>query len=144
MIIIKVKRLDERAIIPTKNTEEDSGYDLYAIEDVTIGPGETVLIRTGLALGIPKGFEIQIRPRSGMSLKTPFRVANSPGTVDMGFTGEIKVIGNCMSVSKTVEIKAGDRIAQAVLQAIPESKMIEVEELEDTIRGSGGFGSSGV
>lgn len=122
----------------------DAGMDIYAVEDIIIEPEQTVLVRTGLRVAIPSGYEVQIRPRSGVSLKTPLRVANSPGTIDAGYRDEICLIINNISQTKDYQIKKGDRIAQMVLQKVPEIQWIPVGNIQE-IGGDrgGGFGSSG-
>ena len=158
-ISVGFKRLSDEATIPTKAHPTDSGFDLYASEDVIIEPGETVIVPTGIAVDLPKGFEAQIRPRSGVTAKTKLRV--QLGTIDNGFTGEIGVIvDNINPLPKAIEdeyvvggeldkgtyiIRKGDRIAQLVVQALPEVTAVEIEEFtEDSERGEGGFGSTGV
>jgi dUTP pyrophosphatase len=106
---VKIKRLHPDAVIPRYAHEFDAGFDLVAIEDVIIEPGETKLVRTGLAMSLPPGYELQIRPRSGISLRTKLRIANSPGTVDAGFRGEIGVIVD--NISREV-IKRYDKDGQ--------------------------------
>ena len=137
-----IKRLSESAIIPKYQSKQASGFDLHVINDCVLKPGETHLISTGLAFDIPEGYEIQIRPRSGLSAKTGLRVCNSPGTVDQDFRGEVKIImantGNLIEI-----IDKGDRIAQAVLAPVVQAEIVEVEEINQTERGSGGFGSTG-
>lgn len=142
-MLLKVKKLHPDAIIPTRGSAKASGLDLYALEATEIQAGDRQLVKTGVAFGIPEGYEIQVRPRSGLSLKTGLIVKNSPGTVDQDYTGECSVIMANIG-ERTEKIKAGDRIAQAVLVpvAIPELEI--VEELSNTERGSNGFGSSGV
>jgi dUTP pyrophosphatase len=142
-VLLKVKKLHPDAIIPTRGSAKASGLDLYALEATEIQAGDRQLVKTGVAFGIPEGYEIQVRPRSGLSLKTGLIVKNSPGTVDQDYTGECSVIMANIG-ERTEKIKAGDRIAQAVLVpvAIPELEI--VEELSNTERGSNGFGSSGV
>jgi len=147
---LQVKKLREDAIIPTRGSEKSSGLDLYAVEDVTIYPGTTVLVKTGIAFGIPEGYEIQVRPRSGLSLKTTLMVKNSPGTVDQDYTGECGVIMHSLLMhdifgigNPPVLVKRGDRIAQAVLCPVVIPELVEVDELGLTERGSGGFGSTG-
>lgn len=148
---VKIKKLHPDAMVPKYANPGDSGFDLVAIEDVTFLPGETKLVKTGLAINVGLGFELQVRPRSGMSLKTPLRVANAPGTVDSSFRGQVCVIitnidfpykdknGNL----PTQKINKGDRIAQGVIQAVEWAEFEEVNELDETVRGTGGFGSSG-
>lgn len=154
---VKFKKLDPRAIIPAYAKSGDSGFDLIAIQDVTILPGETELVHTGLAVELPEGYELQVRPRSGLSLKTPLLIKNSPGTVDNGYRGELGIICHCLLTPTTrnthgdpggmgykrVRIKAGDRIAQGVLVRVEQHEIVEVEELSETERGDGGYGSTG-
>lgn len=138
---LKFKRLNEDAFIPTRGTENSSGLDLYAIEDCLIRQGEIKLIKTGIAFQIPKGFEIQVRPRSGLSLKSPLMIKNSPGTVDQDYTGECSVI---MVGLGMYMIKRGDRIAQAVLCPVEIPELVEVSEFSgNSNRGINGFGSTG-
>jgi dUTP pyrophosphatase len=143
---VKIKKLHPDAQIPQYATDGSSGFDLRALEDVTIEPGQTKLIKTGLAFEVPEGYEIQVRPRSGMSLKTPIRVANAPGTVDADFRGEVCVIASFHPFEYFVSytIKKGDRIAQGVICPVVQAEFEVVDGLEDTSRGRGGFGSSGV
>lgn len=139
---VKVKKLNEFAVIPKYAHPGDSGVDLYATEEVVLWPGRTGLVGTGLSFEIPEGAEIQIRPRSGNSLKTSLRVANSPGTVDSGYRGEVKVILDNIGPS-TVTVKRGDKIAQAVLVPVYRMDIQEVEEVSDSERQTSGFGSTG-
>lgn len=142
-INVKVKRLSDDAVIPQYATDGSAGFDLVATEDVIIEPGETKLVPTGLAFEIPQGYEIQIRPRSGISLNTKLRIANAPGTIDADYRGEVCVIiTNGHGVNYRVE--KGMRIAQGVLSRVPIANFIEVDELDETERGAGGFGSTGV
>lgn len=132
------------AIVPTRNHPTDSGLDLYAVEDVTIEGGETKIVQTGISFSFDLGLEIQIRPRSGVSLKTPLRVANAPATIDFGYTGDCSVILWNSNPNVGYKIKRGDRIAQAVLcPVVIPSSFEEVQSLENTDRGEKGFGSSG-
>lgn len=141
MIDVKVQKIHEDAIIPEYAHVTDAGADIYAIEDMAVKPHTTVLVKTGLKVAIPTGYEIQIRPRSGMSLKTSMRVANTPGTIDAGYRGEVCVImentGNL-----TYNIAKGDKVAQMVIMPVPMINWIETDELDDTDRGEGGFGST--
>ena len=146
MMNIKIKKLHPDAVLPTYATDGSSGFDLVALEDVTFGPGETKLVKTGLAMAIPKGYELQVRPRSGVSLKSPFRVANAPGTVDSDYRGEICVIiTNTSRQHLTVTLLRGKAIAQGVIcpVVIPETFEV-VDSLDETVRGEGGFGSTDV
>lgn len=140
---LKVKKLHQDSIIPKYQSAESAGFDLHALRDYTLKSGERALIDTGLAFELMPGFEIQIRPRSGLALKYGISVLNTPGTIDSDYRGEIKVLLINHS-SEPFAIKAGDRIAQAVIQAVIQAEFEEVSELTDTARGAGGFGSSGV
>ena len=144
---VKFKILTEGATLPFYATPGASGFDLVAIEDTKIYGGRTTAVKTGLAVEIPEGFEMQIRPRSGLSLKTNLRVANSPGTVDSDYRGEVCVImQNTLDAGQTMsyQIKKGDRIAQGVIVPVIRADLVlEQEELSDTKRGTDGFGSTG-
>lgn len=148
---VKIKKLHENAVTPKYGTDGAAGFDLFAIEDTQIKPGETKLVRTGFAIAVPEGFEMQVRPRSGMSLKTMLRVANSPGTVDSDFRGEVCVIahnasspyGNQGSDLNSIFIAKGDRIAQGVICPVVRADFSVVDSLDETKRGEGGYGSTG-
>ena len=144
MTEILIKRLSEKVGLPKYETEGSSGMDLAAHvkEPVEIKPGTTAIIPTGLAVSIPKNFEIQIRPRSGLAAKNQISVLNTPGTIDADYRGEIKVILINLG-TKSYLIENGARIAQMVLCPIVKAKLKEVKILENTKRGSGGFGSTG-
>lgn len=132
--------------LPSYETIGSSGLDIRSNQDVIISPNETELIPTGIYVDLPAGYELQVRPRSGMSLKTSLQVANSPGTIDSDYTGEIKIIAYNKSNRLPLEIRTGDRIAQLVLKEVPRLIWIEVDskdELTTTIRGDGGFGHTG-
>src|SRR5580700_361 len=121
--------------------DEDAGMDLHSVESVTLGPGETKLVPTGLAIELPPGYEAQIRPRSGLALKHAITLPNSPATIDPGYRGEIRVI--LLNLGKEdYAVHRGDRIAQIVIVRY-ESVEWEEGELGDSARGTGGFGSSG-
>jgi dUTP pyrophosphatase len=145
MTKILIKKLSKTAIIPKYETQGASGLDISANinEDLTLAINESILVPTGIAVSIPQGFEIQIRPRSGLAAKKGISVLNTPGTIDADYRGEIKVIlinhGN-----EPFIIRNGDRIAQMVVCPIVQAKFEQVDELNDTERGSGGFGSTGV
>jgi len=140
---LKIKKLNPEAIIPSYQTKEAAGFDLHSIEDVILNPNERKLIATGLAFEIEYGYEVQIRPRSGLAFKHGITVLNSPGTIDSDYRGEIKVLLINHSNEK-FEIKKGDRIAQAVVAPVIQAEIVEVEELSETKRGKGGFGSTGI
>ncbi len=145
MTEILIKRLSKEVNLPKYETDESSGLDLAAFIDknIEIKPGKSEIIPTGLAVAIPKNFEIQIRPRSGLAAKNQISVLNTPGTVDADYRGEIKVILINLS-NKSFIVERGLRIAQMVLCPVAKAKLREVDTLEDTSRGSGGFGSTGV
>lgn len=161
-LIVNIKRLHPNAVIPRYATELAAGFDLVAVEDVIIAPGETALVPLGFAIELPPGYEMQVRPRSGISLLTKLRVGNSPGTVDADFRGEVGVIVDNISRPHpkmflrhpphwnitanregTYIIRKGERIAQGVIAPVERVIFAVVNELSETARGSGGFGSSG-
>ena len=163
---INFKKLSDTAITPTKGHYNDAGFDLYADEDVTLAYGETKAIATNIALELPDGYMADVRPRSGLTRDTALRVQY--GTVDAGFRGgigiicdnvdnlyKVKTIDNklhaiitgdqdaILAYNTAIEIKRGDKIAQLVIQKIPDIELIETDELNETVRGAGGFGSTG-
>lgn len=140
---IKIKRIHPDASIPVyaHGPEEDAGLDLKSVEDVTLKPGEPAGVATGLVIEVPPGFEAQVRPRSGLALKHAITVPNSPGTIDPGYRGEVKVI--LLNLGKSdYQVHKGDRIAQLII-ARYEAVEWQETELADSVRGEGGFGSSG-
>tara|TARA_Y100000768_G_scaffold346182_1_gene293560 strand:+ start:14 stop:454 length:441 start_codon:yes stop_codon:yes gene_type:complete len=145
MTEILIKRLSKEVPLPKYETDGSSGLDLAAWIDknIQINPGKSEIIPTGLSIAIPKNYEIQIRPRSGLAAKNQISVLNTPGTIDADYRGELKVILINLS-DKSFIVEKGLRIAQMVLCPIVKAKLKEVESLEDTKRGSGGFGSTGV
>ena len=144
MVKLLIKKLDKKVITPEYKTKGSSGMDLMAnIKDaVFLKPGKSEIIPTGIAISIPVGYEIQIRPRSGLAAKKKITVLNAPGTIDADYRGEIKVIlinlGN-----EEFKINPNDRIAQMVLCPVIKAELVEVDELQNTKRGEGGFGSTG-
>jgi dUTP pyrophosphatase len=139
---IRFKKLDPRAIIPTRATEQSAGLDLYAIDAVTLAPGERKLVKTGLAMVLPSGTEGQVRPRSGLALKHGITVLNAPGTIDADYRGEVGAL-LVNHGSEPFAINPGDRIAQLVVAPTYIAPVHEVAELPSTDRGAGGFGSTG-
>lgn len=142
---LKIKKLHPEAKIPTYGSELASGFDLSSVEEIEIMPGKTAVVPTGLSVEIPKGFEIQIRPRSGMAVKYSVTVLNTPGTVDADYRGEIKVI--LINHSNYIfKVSVGDRIAQGVLAMVTDQVQFnEVEDFDNTTaRADKGFGSTGV
>ncbi|MBS1830062.1 MAG: dUTP diphosphatase [Acidobacteria bacterium] len=140
---LKIRKLRPEAVLPSyaHGPEEDAGMDLRSCADLTIAPGATVLVPTGLALEIPPGYEAQVRPRSGLALKHSITMPNAPGTIDPGYRGELGVILHNLG-RQSFEVHAGDRIAQMIV-ARYERVEWEESELQDSTRGEGGFGSSG-
>lgn len=144
--VIQIEKIHPDAITPKYAYPSDSGFDLYSVEKLIIPPFGRALIPTGLKLGFPNGFEIQIRPKSGLALNMGLTVLNTPGTIDHGYTGEIQVIVFNTN-NNSVMIEKGMKIAQAVLCPVIQGKfvnLVEVDKLEDKDRGINGFGSTGV
>ncbi|HPZ06897.1 MAG TPA: dUTP diphosphatase [Candidatus Eremiobacteraeota bacterium] len=139
---IKFKKLDPNSIIPEYMSDAASGADIFSAEEVTLETGKIKLVSTGFAISIPEGFEGQIRPRSGMTLKHGITVLNTPGTIDSDYRGEVKIILINLG-DKDFLIKKGDRIAQLVITEITRAIFNTVEELDDTKRSEGGFGHTG-
>ena len=144
MVKVLVKKLDQNIKLPFYKTPQSSGMDLMAInqKQITINPGGKEIIPTGLSVAIPKNYEIQIRPRSGLAAKKGISVLNTPGTVDSDYRGEIKIILINLSKESFV-VKSGDRVAQMILCPVVRAKLKEVKNLPKTIRDKGGFGSTG-
>ena len=144
MTKILIKRLSKEVPLPKYETNGSSGMDLAANinASIDINPGKTAIIPTGLALSIPKGFEVQIRPRSGLAAKQKISVLNTPGTIDADYRGEIKVILINLG-QETFKVEKGLRIAQMVVCPVMQAQLKEVEDLNETKRGKGGFGSTG-
>ena len=144
MPAVQVKRLPHHTDLPlpTRKTEGAAGYDVCAVDDVVIQPMERQLLRTGLALAIPPGYEGQIRPRSGLAVKHGLTLPNAPATIDSDYRGELKIALINLG-PKPVEITRGTRVAQLVFQRVEEVRFEEVDELPTTARGVGGFGSTG-
>lgn len=145
-IPVAIKRLPHGADLPLPayQTDDAAGMDLYAAVDgpMTLAPGEYALVPTGLSMALPSGYEAQVRPRSGLSAKHGVTVLNSPGTIDADYRGEVKVI--LINHGKApFEITRGERIAQMLIAPVTHAILEEVETLPDTVRGAGGFGSTG-
>ena len=141
---IRIKRLPNSGglPLPAYATDGAAGMDIVAAESLTLRPGARAAVATGIALAIPAGWEVQVRPRSGLALKNGITCLNTPGTIDSDYRGEVKVILANLS-DEYFEVKRGERIAQLVPAQVQRALLIEVEELDDTKRGSGGFGSTG-
>lgn len=139
---LKIKRIHKDAILPRYAHESDAGMDLCSVEERIIRPSETALIKTGIIIELPKDTEAQVRPRSGLALKSSITVLNSPGTVDEGYRGEIGVI--LINHGKDdFKVEKGMRIAQMVIKPVLKVKIVEVEEVNDSDRMANGFGSTG-
>ena len=143
-IPVLVKRLpgNDDLPLPAYATAGAAGMDVVSSEDVDLAPGARRAVATGLAMAIPAGFEIQVRPRSGLALKHGVTVPNTPGTIDSDYRGELKVIMINLG-SETFRVRRGDRVAQLVLAPVTRASWLEVETLDETARGAGGFGSTG-
>ena len=143
-IPVLVKRLPHGAglDLPGYATAGAAGMDVVSAEDVTIAPGARHAVASGLAVAIPHGFEIQVRPRSGLALKHGITVPNTPGTIDSDFRGELKVI-LINHGSEPFAVRRGDRVAQLVVAPVVQGTWVEVDSLDETVRGEGGFGSTG-
>jgi dUTP pyrophosphatase len=145
MIEIRLQRLPhgEGLPLPAYATEHAAGMDVVSAEELTLAPGSRHAVATGFAIAIPDGYEVQVRPRSGLALKHGITCLNTPGTIDADYRGEVKVILANLG-AEPFEIRRGDRIAQLVPAAVTQARFAEVLELDDTARGAGGFGSTGV
>jgi dUTP pyrophosphatase len=144
--IIKWKKIDPDAIIPKYAHYNDSGCDIHSLDDFELESGSHAIVRTGLAVEIPDGYEIQIRPRSGLAIKEGVTTINAPGTIDAGYRGEIKIIlykVNAKTFPFKTKINKGDRIAQGVVSKVYYFEFEEVDELNSSSRGKNGFGSTG-
>lgn len=140
---LPVTRLHPDAVAPRYAHDGDAGLDLVSVEDVVLAPGARHAVATGWAMAIPDGWVGLVHPRSGLALKQGLTVANAPGTIDAGYRGEVKVILVNLGEAE-VAVHAGDRVAQLVLQQVGRADVVEVDDLDATARGAGGFGSTGV
>ncbi|MDD5163528.1 MAG: dUTP diphosphatase [Candidatus ainarchaeum sp.] len=143
MLKVRVKKLCPEARIPKLEHSGDSGVDLYSVESCTIMPGEIRLVKTGLAISFPEGFEAQVRPKSGLALNSGIGIVNSPGTIDSGYRGEICVI-LVNHGKKDFVVEKGKKICQMVFQKIEKPEFEISESLDETKRGKNGFGSTGL
>ena len=140
---VKVKKLNSKAIIPTKAHSTDACMDLYAIEPVVFRPGEVKYVRSGLAFEIPVGYYIEVKPRSGLASKQQLIILNSPAIIDSDYRGEVMIYMKSLNGTENVVINEGDRYAQMSLKKVIDFEFEEVDNLTETKRGAGGFGSSG-
>ncbi|WP_072802287.1 dUTP diphosphatase [Rhodococcoides yunnanense] len=140
---IPLKRLDDGLPVPTRAHEGDAGVDLHITADASIAPGERLLVGTGVAVALPLGTVGLVHPRSGLAARSGLSIVNTPGTIDAGYRGEIKVCLVNHDPRETIHLVRGDRIAQLLVQKVELVTFVEVESLDDTTRGTGGYGSSG-
>lgn len=140
---VRVVKLHKDAVLPHYAHPGDSGMDLYSIEDVIIPPGDTRLVRTGLKIAVPDQYEAQVRPKSGLALQHAVTLTNTPGTIDSGYRGEICVI-LINHGREAYHVQKHVKIAQLVICPVVRAKIVEVEQLDETSRGGGGFGSTGL
>ncbi len=143
MSTLRVRRLSDQAVLPTRAHDGDAGLDLYAVEDALLAPGERASVGTGISVEIPDGQAGLVLPRSGLAHRHGIALVNSPGLIDAGYRGEVRVLLLNTDPSEPFSVSAGDRIAQLVLTAVAAPAVLEVEELSSSQRGAGGFGSSG-
>lgn len=141
---LALKRLDRGLPMPGYAHLGDAGMDLYSAEDVTLAPGHRALVPTGIAVAIPEGYAGFVQPRSGLALRQGLSLVNTPGLIDSHYRGEIKVIAINLDRETPIELRRGDKVAQLVIQRVERCETVEVEELDTTVRGEGGFGSTGV
>jgi dUTP pyrophosphatase len=142
-VILRVRRLDPAAILPRQAHPLDAGYDLFAVEAATLAPGERADVGTGIAIELPRRHAGLVLPRSGLAARHGISIVNAPGLIDEGYRGEIRVLLLNADRSETFEVRPGDRIAQLVVAPIEAPDVVEVQALDDSVRGVGGFGSSG-
>ena len=142
-IILPIKRLDEEVELPSYAYEGDAGLDLRSAEDVVLKPFERRLVSPRLAIAIPDGYAGFVQPRSGLALREGLSMANTPGLIDAHYRGELKVCAINLDPEREIHITKGERIAQLVIQKVPRVSLMEVDSLDETDRGVGGFGSSG-
>jgi dUTP pyrophosphatase len=142
-VTLRFRRLSDAARPPAQAHDGDAGYDLHAAEAVTIGPGERASVGTGIAVAIPDGHAGLVVPRSGLAARHGISVVNAPGLIDSGYRGELRVLLLNTDRTEAFQVAPGDRIAQLVLVAVETPELEELAELDETVRGSGGFGSTG-
>ena len=141
---LRVRRLHPAARLPVRAHDDDAGYDLCAVEDATLAPGERATVGTGIAIELPAGHAGLVLPRSGLAARHGIAIVNAPGLIDPGYRGELKVLLLNTDRRDTFAVAAGDRIAQLVVVAVSTPAIVEADALAATPRGEGGFGSSGV
>jgi dUTP pyrophosphatase len=142
-VTLRVRRLDPAARLPVRAHDDDAGYDLHALESATLEPGERTMLRTGIAIELPPGHAGMVLPRSGLAARHGIAIVNAPGLIDAGYRGELKVLLLNTDREAAFEVAPGDRIAQLVIVAVAAPEVVEVDALAATVRGEGGFGSTG-
>ncbi len=143
MVDIALRRLDPELPLPSYAHPGDAGADLVTTVDLTLAPGERAMVPTGIAIALPEGYVALVHPRSGLAARHGVSIVNTPGTVDAGYRGEIKVLLVNLDPATPVTLARGDRIAQLVIQRFESASFVEVDHLPDSERGSGGYGSTG-
>lgn len=143
MVKVQIKKIKDNAILPNYAHEGDAGVDLYSTESYTLRPGERTLVSTGIKIALPLGYEAQVRPKSGLALKAGISVCNTPGTVDACYRGEVGIIAINHS-TEDYNIEPGQKVAQMVFKKVEHAEFEEVDELDETARNEGGFGSTGL
>ena len=140
---ISIRRLDPDVPLPSYAHPGDAGADLVTTEDITLKPGERALVPTGISIALPEGYAAFVHPRSGLAARHGLSIVNTPGTVDAGYRGEIKVALINHDLAEPLVLNRGDRIAQLVIQRVEHAVFVDVEDLPDSSRGAGGYGSTG-
>jgi dUTP pyrophosphatase len=143
MLDVQVVRLDPDLPLPSYAHPGDAGADLVTAVDVTLAPGERALVPTGMALALPEGYVALVHPRSGLAARHGLSIVNTPGTIDAGYRGEIKVLLVNHDPTEPIELRRGDRVAQLVVQRFEHARFVEVPQLPTSARGAGGYGSTG-
>ncbi|MCR3718419.1 MULTISPECIES: dUTP diphosphatase [Prauserella salsuginis group] len=140
---VLLSRVDPDVPLPSYARPDDAGADLVTTRDVVLAPGERAVVGTGVAIALPSGYAGFVHPRSGLAARVGLSIVNTPGTIDAGYRGEIKVCLVNLDPAEPVELTRGDRIAQLIVQRVSRAEFVEVDELEPTERGTGGYGSTG-
>ena len=140
---LRFRKIHPDAVLPSYAHPSDAGMDVRSVDDLTIAPGKRALVHTGLVMLLPPMYEAQVRPRSGLALKSGVTVLNTPGTIDSGYRGEVGVILANFGEAD-FQVKKGDKIAQIVIAPVTQPEIVETTEVDETDRGAGGFGSTGV
>ena len=140
---LRFRRVHPDAVLPAYAHPSDAGMDVRSVDELTLAPGRRALVHTGLVMLLPPGYEAQVRPRSGLALKSGVTVLNTPGTIDSGYRGEVGVILANFGEAD-FRVKPGDKIAQIVVAPVTQAEIVETEDVDETDRGAGGFGSTGV